>query len=318
MGCCSSAYRTTAAVDALFTDSVGERPACPVKNRDGTPSNEYKIVRILSGKDALYDELLDVCGRAFCGSPATAPDPIFDWVTCGRRETPPATLPADEATPERLQFCRYMIKFGVELGFLRGGVYALVDVGGAAGGSEQKPKVIGGIVTGPPNNPDLNPGACEMMGILSKVGAPKDPGCKQDGGVKGCAEKRMPVMDSTLAKLHKGAEKSGKLPKKHLYLMVLALDPEMQGKGVGSSLMSFVCDVADADGVPLFFETAGAKNVGFYEKKAGCTVIGREVAECKGKGGVVWRFEHDGGFAGMLRPSKDERGDWAQKVLPNQ
>jgi len=62
-------------------------------------------------------------------------------------------------------------------------------------------------------------------------------------------------------------------PFKHLYLAVLAVDPEHQGKGHASRLVRKMLDEIDKEGLPCYVETEGEKNVEMYRH------FGFEVAE---------------------------------------
>ena len=75
-------------------------------------------------------------------------------------------------------------------------------------------------------------------------------------------------------------------PHPHWYLMVLGVEPDRQGQGLGGVLMSDVLRQADASGVPAYLETQKAKNVAFYEKH-GFAVV--EHFECHGgRGPESW------------------------------
>ena len=57
-----------------------------------------------------------------------------------------------------------------------------------------------------------------------------------------------------------------KMSKRHYYLMVIAVEPEFQGKGIGSRLMQVGLDKADNDGLDCFLETVTPEDVQFYKK----------------------------------------------------
>jgi GNAT superfamily N-acetyltransferase len=61
--------------------------------------------------------------------------------------------------------------------------------------------------------------------------------------------------------LHKEA-----MPRPHWYLMLLGVDPPMQGRGVGGRLIRPVLERADRDGLGCYLETAKERNVTFYRK----------------------------------------------------
>ena len=75
------------------------------------------------------------------------------------------------------------------------------------------------------------------------------------------------------------------VPKLHWYLMILGVEPERQGQGVGSALIDPGLARADRDRLPCYLETAKEINVDLY-KKHGFEVL-REVA-IGGDGPPMW------------------------------
>ena len=75
------------------------------------------------------------------------------------------------------------------------------------------------------------------------------------------------------------------VPKLHWYLMILGVEPERQGQGVGSALIEPGLARADRDRLPCYLETAKEINVDFY-KKHGFEVL-REVP-LGGDGPPMW------------------------------
>ena len=67
--------------------------------------------------------------------------------------------------------------------------------------------------------------------------------------------------------------------------------------------MKLLCDVADADTVPMYLETLGAKNEAFYSKKGGLRVATRIIVEAVGGGE---RLDYAGGVAAMVRDAREE------------
>jgi len=52
----------------------------------------------------------------------------------------------------------------------------------------------------------------------------------------------------------------------HFYLAVLGTDPEAQGRGLGSAVLSVVLEQCDADGVAAYLESSKERNVDFYAR----------------------------------------------------
>jgi ribosomal protein S18 acetylase RimI-like enzyme len=65
----------------------------------------------------------------------------------------------------------------------------------------------------------------------------------------------------TMDKLHQK-----NVPGRHLYLMLLGVDPELQGQGVGSALVREGLEIADDEKVPGYLETSETTNLPFYGK----------------------------------------------------
>lgn len=66
-------------------------------------------------------------------------------------------------------------------------------------------------------------------------------------------------------------------PKKpHLHLDPLGVTPEVQGRGVGSQMMEFYCNIIDGKGMQAYHETDKPENVLFYQR-FGFNVIGEEI-----------------------------------------
>ncbi len=63
------------------------------------------------------------------------------------------------------------------------------------------------------------------------------------------------------------------MPEPHWYLLALGVQPEQQGRGIGSALMAPILTGAGATGVPCYLETQTDRNLGFYRR------FGFEVAE---------------------------------------
>lgn len=53
----------------------------------------------------------------------------------------------------------------------------------------------------------------------------------------------------------------------HYYLFYLGVDPDSQGRGVGSKLLAHMAERADAEGRPLYLDTFSDSNVDYYSKR---------------------------------------------------
>lgn len=53
---------------------------------------------------------------------------------------------------------------------------------------------------------------------------------------------------------------------KNYYLMFLGIQPEIQGKGLGSQIMKPMIEISDNESMPIYLETSNKNNVSFYQK----------------------------------------------------
>lgn len=79
------------------------------------------------------------------------------------------------------------------------------------------------------------------------------------------------------------------VPGPRWYLGVLAVEPELQGRGVGSRLMRPVLERADRDGLPVTLETGKPKNLPLY-RRHGFEVL-RELPPPTADGPTVWTMK---------------------------
>jgi ribosomal protein S18 acetylase RimI-like enzyme len=56
------------------------------------------------------------------------------------------------------------------------------------------------------------------------------------------------------------------VPEPHWYLLVVGVDPELQGRGLGSALIREGLSRSDAAGCPCYLETSDERNVALYER----------------------------------------------------
>ena len=81
------------------------------------------------------------------------------------------------------------------------------------------------------------------------------------------------------------------LHKPHWYLALLVVDPDVQGRGLGTRLMQPGLELADRDGLPCYLETQKRSNVSWYGR------FGFEATETIELPGVppVWCMTRPGG-----------------------
>ena len=67
--------------------------------------------------------------------------------------------------------------------------------------------------------------------------------------------------NDVMEKIHKA-----RMPEPHWYLIVIGVEPDLQGQGVGSALVRHGLAEADRHGHPCYLETSDLRNVAFYER----------------------------------------------------
>jgi ribosomal protein S18 acetylase RimI-like enzyme len=141
----------------------------------------------------------------------------------------------DEST--RTRKLTWFMKVGTKAGFADGEVYTTADVEGAA-------------VWLPPGKTTLTLLQLARNGFLMAPFALGIGPLMRYGRVL-----------SRFEHLHKEA-----MPGDHWYLAILGVDPPLQGRGIGSALITPVLRKADTAGLPCYLETDKVEDVAFYEK----------------------------------------------------
>lgn len=232
------------------------------------------VVRV-EPESHLLRETIRVLGCGECGTLATAPDPLLDWVYAGT-EAQSLCKPLSAAPDAyRRAWFQWMAHYCALFAVARGGLYALVD--------PETDKVVAGAVTGPPNATSFGRmSGGEMGDNIREAGM----SIGQDILANNMRMRALGAWQHAIQESQGLANRTN-----YLYVVMFATLPEAQGKGYGKALLNFLGEVADADGCIAFLETAGARNISFYQK-GGYAEVQR--SPCGG-------FTLDGGGIGMAR-----------------
>jgi ribosomal protein S18 acetylase RimI-like enzyme len=96
---------------------------------------------------------------------------------------------------------------------------------------------------------------------------------------------RLGAAQAVLARLHQKH-----MPEPHWYLLVVGVDPELAGRGLGSALVKEGLVLADQDSRPCYLETSLERNLSLYQR-LGFTVL--DIASL-GKGGpAAWAMRRE-------------------------
>jgi len=82
--------------------------------------------------------------------------------------------------------------------------------------------------------------------------------------------KRFSEFDGMSTRIHKAC-----VPEPHIYLIMIGVDPDKQGQGVGSGLIRPLLNLAQAKGYPVYLETHGDNNVAIY-RNLGFSVVSED------------------------------------------
>ncbi|MCF2139992.1 MAG: GNAT family N-acetyltransferase [Candidatus Lokiarchaeota archaeon] len=86
-------------------------------------------------------------------------------------------------------------------------------------------------------------------------------------------------------KLITNQSKTAKIFHPYIYLMVIGVQKDHRGKGIGTKMLRFVIDESENQQLPIFLETELEQNVRFYEKN-GFNIV--EQVNVKKAGVTIW------------------------------
>ena len=228
MGCCSSR-----SVGSELWDDLAE----------STPG----VSRVTSATSPALREAVDVVTRAFSGTTTTQPEPCFDWCLgdryAGRWED-----------PGRVESVRWIPRL-VHLMALRAGPEQAVLCAREPGSDAIVAVAVVHHCASPPSELGVWWSAVRTV-LCTDIG---EPPWMKDKRIA----RRMDSNDSNIARMH---VKHTKHRKRHVYVQIIAVRPESQGKKMASLLMRAVNAAADRIGVPCYLECSGARNVAVYRR----------------------------------------------------
>jgi ribosomal protein S18 acetylase RimI-like enzyme len=219
----------------------------------------------------------EMLALSWCGSTEQAPESGMSWCydpqACGENVLGPLVAPPPV---QRMMHFRFVIRFCVTQAIKHGGCFYLTDPDG---------KVVSAAICLPPSDKNIHdPGMCEMMSIINKLGSPPPSFSNKD------FNRRDGAVRKVMTKMHK-KHASGR----HWYIYCMGTDPVSQGKGYGKRMMQWMSAVADNSRVPCYLECSGTRNEGFYGS-FGFKVVGKEPIKAGQE-----LFDANGGLVSMLR-----------------
>ena len=172
-------------------------------------------------------------------------------------------LAPDEATREDV--CRWFFEAQLCYGLLYGDAWAAVEDDGT---------VHGVAVWWAPENVEPDDERAAESGLADGPSVVGPEGWE-----------RLQVMSRALETLHRQVA-----PDPHWYLSILGVDPELQGQGVGTEILTASLEFVDEEGYPAYLETTEARNVAYYQRYG--FVVGGEL-EVPSLGITLWGMRRE-------------------------
>ena len=204
-------------------------------------------VEVLSSNSATdVQETVDMAARSYAGTEQAPAPAEFAW-----QFGPDLADPADPAQQKGRAHClTATMAYCIHYAFLLGD-RGLVLI------AREPTKIVGHCVLHFYSEGWKPAGGFAQMKAGGNAGYSKWSKAQQDF----TSSKKDVALQKVLANLHK-AHASGP----HIYVEVLAVDPDSQGKGVGGKLMRLVSAIADAAKLSLYLECDCGKNEAVYQK----------------------------------------------------
>lgn len=211
------------------------------------------------------EQAISVCARSFVGTATVDPPWEFHWLL--------SDVP-DRADPDgqRIHRLSAMMAFCVHYAFVLGdrGLVLIAR-------KPDAPKIVGCAVVQfyPKGWTPSTDGSMAQMKAYSNCGGSKwtkEQNGFMDGG-------RMKALDKAVKNLHKTHASAP-----HIFIQIVAVDPDEQGQGLGKLMLEAVNAIGDALSLPVYLECdGGSKNEAVYTKM-GYAVAGKEELVLKVKG----------------------------------
>jgi predicted N-acetyltransferase YhbS len=211
------------------------------------------IVRVVGAAE--LNAAIAVSARSWCGSATTASELSLDWVIGPGRY-------ADTADPFRLEVARYAAAYQcVHVGNAgRGGIVLAASAADGLGAvcvarrlADGRQSAARAAWEDAATSVELALRGYALLASLAATKGHAHAGAAMRARFEG-------TFLPALAALH--AEVRGA----HWYVGLMAVEPSAQGQGLCGRLMRAVSRAADAEGLPCYLETSGARNRAIYER----------------------------------------------------